>query len=121
MEATALSVLPNSQIPKETLEAFYDYCKENPQAKQAVDTVIKAFSPDTIGKFIENCEDVPLPTNSSSFEKFCTKYEYQVETKKEAPKVDSTNLQEAQGRQEIPKQKVEIAEKRQEILNILTP
>ena len=87
MEATALSVLPN-KIPKETLEAFYDYCKQNLEAQKAVDAVIKAFSipPLTIDKFIENCDDFPLPTNSSSFEKFSTQFDKEIKTYKEAPK-----------------------------------
>ena len=89
MEATALSVLPNSKIPKEDLEAFYDYCKENPQAKEAVDKVIKAFSPDKIQTFLETCEDIPLPTNATSWEKFSTQYEQEIKQQKEAPKQET--------------------------------
>lgn len=88
MEATALSVLPN-KIPKEDLEAFYDYCKENPKAKEAVDAVIKAFSPDTISTFIENCAKYPLPTDPESFKDFCKIYTQEIDGKKEAPKKET--------------------------------
>ena len=106
MEATALSVLPNSKIPKEALESFYDYCKENPQAKEAVDAVIKAFSPDKISQFIENCEDDPLPTNISSFEKFCERYKEELRIKKDTPKVESSDGQAKQNQQENAQEKI---------------
>jgi hypothetical protein len=106
--------LSNSKIPKEELEAFYDYCKENPQAKEAVDKVIKAFSPDKIQTFLENCEDIPLPTNAISWEKFSTQYEQEIKQQKESPKQETVATAE-----HLEDQKT--AEKRQEILTILTP
>ncbi len=99
--------MPNSKIPKEDLEAFYEYCKQNPQAKEAVDKVIKAFSPDKIQTFLENCKKIPLPTDSVSYEEFCVEYDKQLRNVQEAPKVEA--------------EKQEISAKRQEILNILTP
>lgn len=135
MEASALSVLPNSKIPKEDLEAFYDYCKENPQAKEAVDKVIKAFSPDKIQTFLENCEDIPLPTNATSWEKFSAQYEQEIKQQKEAPKQEVAVVKYdsavAEDKTVVVEDKTvvagnnvekqEISAKRQEILTILTP
>jgi hypothetical protein len=64
LEVNPISIL-SKNFDSQTLDAVYKYREENPQAKEVLDAVIKAFSkpPHTIEEFVANSIACPLPTD----------------------------------------------------------